>query len=128
MRKNSVLHVFFGAGVALALALVLAFGAAILIWFGTIPAGTPSIALNLCMGMCAFIGGRIAIGRGGEPILTGIATGVVLACVMLVVCLCLTGVLPFHGRYLATGMLTLSGGALSGLFGEKKKRKKKKKK
>jgi hypothetical protein len=39
----------------------------------------------------------------------------------------MSGTIPTHGRFLGTILLTLSGGALSGLFGGKKKRKKKKK-
>ncbi len=80
------------------------------------------------MGLCAFVGGRIAIGRGSDPILISIATGGILCVLMLVICLSVFGAIPFHSKFLATILLTLAGSTLSGLLGDKKKRKKKKKK
>lgn len=128
MRKNSILHVLLGAGFALALVLMMVLGVAALILSGTLPPATPSIALSFGMGLCAFAGGRFAISRGRDPIITGIATGGVLACLMVMICLGISGTIPLHGGFLATILLTLAGGGLSGLFGGKKVRKKKKKK
>ena len=129
MRKSNFLHILLGAAFALGLVLLLVLGAAALIWSGTLPASTPSLALSFCMGLCAFAGGRFAIGKGsGNPIITGIITGGVLTGIIALICLCLSGNIPLHGRFLATILLTLAGGCLSGLFGRKKKRKKNKKK
>lgn len=127
-EKGFLLPALMGSGVALVLVLILVLGVAALIWSGTIPAATPSIALSFCMGLCAFAGGRFAIGKGSAPIITGIATGVVLACAMAVISLAASGSIPFHGGFLALILLILAGGGLSGLFGGKKKRKKNKKK
>lgn len=128
MHKNSVLHVLIGAGTALGLAFLLVFGVAVLIWSGTLPASTPSMALSICMGVCAFVGGRVAIGKGSAPMVTGIVTGTVLVCFLMVICLIISSKIPSHGGFLALILLTLAGGAASGLFGGKKKQKKKKKK
>ena len=128
MRKNCVLSIFFGAGVALCLALLLVLGLAALIWWGTLPTSAPSIILSICMGVCAFVGGRFAIGRGSEPMLTGIAAGGLLAGLMMGSCLVTSARIPLHGGFLATILLTLAGGGFAGLLGGKKKRKKKKKK
>lgn len=126
-KKGVFLPALLGGGFALALAMILVLGVAALIWSGTLPAATPSIALSFCMGLCAFAGGRFAIGKGSEPVITGIAVGAVLACTMAVICLVTSGSIPFHGGFLASVLLTLAGGGLSGLFGGKKKPKKKKK-
>ena len=127
-KRGFLIPVLLGTGFSLGLLLLLVLAVAGLIWSGTLPASTPSIALGFCMGACAFAGGRFAIGRGSDPILTGILTGVVLAAVMAIICLVFSGEMAFHGRFLATMLLTLAGGALSGLMGGPKKRKKKKKK
>lgn len=123
-----LLPVLIGSGVSIGLTLLLVLGLAGLIWSGILPATTPSIVLSFCAGLCAFVGGRFAIGKGREPMVTGIATGAVLAGVVAMICLSTTGEILFHGQFLATILLILAGGALSGLFGGKKKRKKKKKK
>lgn len=127
-KRGFLIPVLLGTGVGLGLLLLLVLAVASLIWSGTLPASTPSIALGFCMGACAFAGGRFAIRKGSDPILTGILTGAVTAVLIAIVCLVFSGELAFHGRFLATILLTLAGGALSGLMGGPKKRKKKKKK
>lgn len=127
-KRGFLIPVLLGTVFSLGLLLLLVLGIAGLIWSGTLPASTPSIALGFCMGACAFAGGRFAIRKGSDPILTGILTGGVTAVVIAIVCLVFSGELAFHGRFLATILLTLAGGALSGLMGGPKKRKKKKKK
>ena len=126
--KGLPLAVLMGTGFSMALLLILVLAVAALVWSGTLPASTPSIALSLCMGLCAFVGGRFAIGKGSAPMVTGVAVGVVLACLTALICLAGAGRIPVHGAFLMTLLCALAGGSLSGLFGGKKLRKKKKKK
>ncbi|MBR5534068.1 MAG: TIGR04086 family membrane protein [Ruminiclostridium sp.] len=128
MRKSNLLHVLFGAALALGLSLLLVLGLSALIWSGTLPANTPTLSLTIAMGLCTFIGGRFAIRKGSASMVTGFTTGGVLVCVMALICLGVSGSVPFHGRFLATVMMVLAGGAFSGLLGRNKKKKQKQKK
>ena len=81
-----ILPVLLGTGVALALLFLSAFLVAALIWGGVLPADNPSLFLTVCAGVCAFIGGRVAIGKGsGQAMLTGALTAAVVCVALLLI-------------------------------------------
>ena len=115
--------VLLGAGVSLGLLFVLTLGAAGLILGGVLSPKTPALTLSLLAGLCALIGGRIAVVRsGGGTLIAGGLTGVILCGIPAAVCLG-TGATPaFPGPWFATPGAMLAGGCLAGLMGRRKKR------
>jgi len=114
----------FGASVGLLLLLLLALAAAALIWGGAVPSQTPVFALSLLAGLCAFVGGRVSVGRSrGGALVAGGVTGLVLCGVLAAVCLGTSGGIAFPGSWLTTLAALLSGGCLAGLVGRKKNQK-----
>lgn len=121
------LPVLLGTGVALTLLFLSAFLVAALIWGGVLPADNPSIFLTVCAGICAFIGGRAAIGKGsGQAMLTGAITAAVVCLVLLLICLAAAGEIAFPMHLGAVMLMTMAGGCLSGMFGKKRRKKRKK--
>ena len=121
-----VVPVLLGSGIAMLLLFLLALVMSGLIWSGALPASNPSMFLTICAGVCAFIGGRIAIQKGsGQPILLGVGTGVVLCIILVAICLGNTGKLAFYPQLAGTLLMILAGGAFAGLLGRKKRKKKK---
>lgn len=122
---GALLGILLGTGVGLALLLVLAFGVAALIWSGVLPAEKTGLILSGLAGLCAFIGGRVAVGKGsGGPMPLGAAAGACLCVLMGAICLGTTGSEGLHGRFLGVLLMLLAGGCLAGLLGRKKKKKK----
>ena len=115
--------VLLGAGVSLGLLLVLTLGTAGLIRGGVLPPKTPVLALSLLAGLCALIGGRIAVVRsGGGTLIAGGLTGGILCGILAAVCLGTGGAPAFPGPWFATPGAMLAGGCLAGLMGRGKKR------
>lgn len=115
--------VLLGSVVGLALLLVLTLGAAGLILGGVLPPKTPVLALSLLAGLCALIGGRVAVVRsGGGTLIAGGLTGIVLCGILTAVCLGTRGAPAFPGPWFATLGAMLAGGCLAGLTGRGKKR------
>ena len=122
-----ILPVLFGTGIALILLLLLTLLVAGLILGGIAPAEQAGMALSLCSGICAFVGGRFSVQKGsGQPMLAGAATAVLLCLVMILICLGSGGSISFHAQFAGTLLMLLAGGCLSGLLGTKKKKKRKK--
>ncbi len=115
--------VLLGAGVSLGLLMVLTLGTAGLIRGGVLPPKTPVLALSLLAGLCALIGGRIAVVRsGGGTLIAGGLTGGILCGILAAVCLGTGGAPAFPGPWFATPGAMLAGGCLAGLMGRGKKR------
>lgn len=116
--------VLFGAGVGMLLLFLMVLVAAGLIWGGILPGATPSLLLSVCAGVCAFIGGRVAVGRSGRSaMVTAAVTAGILCAIFVAVCLGGTGGIAFPGQWAATVLLLLAGGCLAGMWGKKKKKK-----
>ena len=115
--------VLLGAGVSLGLLLVLTLGTAGLIRGGVLPPKTPVLALSLLAGLCALIGGRIAVVRsGGGTLIAGGLTGGILCGILAALCLGTGGAPAFPGPWFATPGAMLAGSCLAGLMGRGKKR------
>lgn len=115
--------VLLGAGASLVLLLVLTLGAAGLILGGVLPPRAPVLVLSLLAGLCALIGGRIAVVRsGGGTLIAGGLTGVILCGILAAVCLGTGGAPAFPGPWFATLGAMLAGSCLAGLMGRGKKR------
>lgn len=122
-KKRLLPAVLLGAGVGLALLLLLVLATTILIWCGAVPAKTPSLLLSVLAFLCAWIGGRVAVGKAaGGTLIAGGLTGAALCGILLILCLGIAGEPAFPKPWLATLVLVLAGGCLSGLMGRKKKR------
>lgn len=123
-EKRLLPAVLLGAGVSLALLFLLVLVTAALIWCGVVPAKTPSLLLSVLAFLCAWVGGRVAIGKSaGGTLIAGGLTGAVLCGVLIILCMGIAGEAAFPGPWFATLALVLTGGCLSGLMGRKKKRK-----
>lgn len=121
-EKGILPAVLLGAGLGLALLLLLVLVTAGLIWCGVVPAKAPSLLLSLLAFLCAWIGGRIAVGRSaGGSLISGGLTGAVLCGVLVILCLGTAGKAAFPGPWFATLALVLAGGGLAGLMGRRKK-------
>lgn len=121
--KRLLKGVLLGVGVGLVLLLLMVLVTAGLIWWGVVPAKTPSLLLSGLAFLCALIGGRVAVRKSsGGTLIAGGLTGAVLCGVMAVICLVFAGEIAFPGPWFATLILLVAGGCLSGLPGRKKKR------
>lgn len=122
-----ILPVLLGTGVALSLLFLSALLIAALIWGGVLPADNPNVLLTVCAGVCAFLGGRAAIGKGsGQAMLTGAVTAAAVCVVLFLICLAAAGELVFPVQLGAVLLMTMAGGCLSGMFGKKRRKKRKK--
>ena len=119
---GNVLPVLLGTGTGLVLLLLLTLLAAGLIWSGVLPVSIAGMSLTIAAGLCALVGGRVAVNRGsGGSLPMGSAAGGLLCLILGLVCLGTTGTEGFVGILL----MTLAGGCLAGLMGKKKRKKKK---
>lgn len=122
-EKGILPAVLLGAGVGLALLMLLVLAASGLVWCGAVPARTPSLLLSLLAFLCAWIGGRIAVkNSSGGTLVAGGLTGAVLCGVLVILCLGIANDIAFPGPWFTTLVLVLAGGCLSGLMGRKKTR------
>ena len=100
--------------------------AAGLIWSGVLPVSIAGMSLTIAAGLCALVGGRVAVNRGsGGSLPMGSAAGGLLCLILGLVCLGTTGTEGFHGQFVGILLMTLAGGCLAGLMGKKKRKKKK---
>ena len=61
---GNVLPVLLGTGTGLVLLLLLTLLAAGLIWSGVLPVSIAGMSLTIAAGLCALVGGRVAVNRG----------------------------------------------------------------
>ena len=123
---GNVLPVLLGPGTGLVLLLLLTLLAAGLIWSGVLPVSIAGMSLTIAAGLCALVGGRVAVNRGsGGSLPMGSAAGGLLCLILGLVCLGTTGTEVFHGQFVGILLMTLAGGCLAGLMGKKKRKKKK---
>ena len=122
---GNVLPVLLGTGTGLVLLLLLTLLAAGLIWSGVLPVSIAGMSLTIAAGLCALVGGRVAVNRGsGGSLPMGSAAGGLLCLILGLVCLGTTGTEGFHGQFVGILLMTLAGGCLAGLMGKKKRKKK----
>lgn len=124
----SVVAILLGTGVGLVSLLLLALLSAGLIWGGVLSASMAGVLLTVSAGLCALLGGRVAVGKGSAPMPTGAAVGGGLCLVLALVCLGTTGTAGFQGQFLGILLMLLAGGCLAGLMGKKTRKSKNKKK
>ena len=122
------LAILWGTGVGFLLLLLLALLSAGLIWGGILPTTMAGILLTISAGLCALIGGRVAVRKGSAPMPAGAAVGGALCVILVLVCLGTTGTAGFQGQFLGILLMLLAGGCLAGLMGKKKGNRKTKKK
>lgn len=122
-----VLALLFGGGFGALLLLLLTLLISALVWSGSVPLVTAGLLLTVASGLCALIGGRIAVKKGSGPSLPlGCGVGGLLCLALVLVCLGTSGTEGFHDQFIGILLMTLAGGCLAGLLGKPKKRKKKK--
>ena len=124
---GSALAILLGTGVGLLLLLLLALLSAALIWGGVLSASVGGILLTVSAGICALVGGRVAVRKGSAPMPAGAAVGGGLCLVLALVCLGTTGTAGFQGQFLGILLMLLAGGCLAGLLGKRTHKSKKKK-
>ena len=124
---GSALAILLGTGIGLLLLLLLVLLSAGLIWSGSLPVSTASILLSVSCGLCALVGGRVAVRQGSAPMPAGAAVGGGLCLIFVLICLGTTGPEGFHGQFLGSLLLLLAGGCLAGLMGKRQPKRKKKK-
>ena len=118
------LAILLGGGLGVLLLLLLTLLISVLVWSGSVPVG---ILLTIAAGLCALVGGRVAVKKGsGGSFLLGCGAGALICLVLLLVCLATSGMDGFHEQFIGILLMTLAGGCLAGLLGKPKKRKKKK--
>ena len=89
---GNVLPVLLGTGTGLVLLLLLTLLAAGLIWSGVLPVSIAGMSLTIAAGLCALVGGRVAVNRGsGGSLPMGSAAGGLLCLILGLVCLGTTG-------------------------------------
>ena len=121
------LAILLGGGLGVLLLLLLTLLISVLVWSGSVPVVTAGILLTIAAGLCALVGGRVAVKKGsGGSFLLGCGAGALICLVLLLVCLATSGMDGFHEQFIGILLITLAGGCLAGLLGKPKKRKKKK--
>lgn len=122
-----VLAILLGGGLGILLLLLLTLLISALVWSGSVPVVTAGIFLTVAAGLCALVGGRIAVKKGsGGSFPLGCGAGGLICLVLVSVCLATSGTDGFHEQFIGILLMTLAGGSLAGLLGKSKKRKKKK--
>ena len=80
---GNVLPVLLGTGTGLVLLLLLTLLAAGLIWSGVLPVSIAGMSLTIAAGLCALVGGRVAVNRGsGGSLPMGSAAGGLLCLIL----------------------------------------------
>ena len=121
--------VLLGSTVGLAGLLLLTLLVAALLWSGMVTASAAGALLTACAGVCAFAGGRVAVGKGSAPTMpAGGGVGGLLCLLLLAICWGTTGSAGFQGPFLGVLLALLAGGCLAGLLGRGTRKPKKKKK
>lgn len=122
-----ILAMLLGSALSGLLLLLLTLLISALVWSGSVPLETAGMLLTLASGLCAFLGGRVAVKKGSAaPFPLGCGVGGLLCLVLALVCLAMSGTVGFHRQLIGILLMTLAGGCLAGLLGKPKKRKKKK--
>lgn len=109
----SVVAILLGTGVGLVSLLLLALLSAGLIWGGVLSASMAGVLLTVSAGLCALLGGRVAVGKGSAPMPAGAAVGGGLCLILALVCLGTTGTAGFQGQFLGILLMLLAGGCLA---------------
>lgn len=125
--RGMALPACLGAGAALLLLLLLMLLMATLILGGVIPETTAGLGMNLCAGVCALVGGRVAVQAGkGQPMVPAAISAGILSLSLVVVSVAMTGQAALHHPFAGNLLMILAGGGIAGLMGRKKKTGKKK--
>lgn len=118
--------VLLGSALALVGLLALLLVVAALLAAEVLPADSPSVLLSACAGLCALLGGRVAVQQGSlPPMVSGGITGLILCLVLLLLRTGVGGAVAFPGPFGGTLLMLLAGGCLAGLLGKRKPRKRK---
>lgn len=86
------LAILLGGGLGVLLLLLLTLLISVLVWSGSVPVVTAGILLTIAAGLCALVGGRVAVKKGsGGSFLLGCGAGALICLVLVLVCLATPG-------------------------------------